>query len=525
MEDRRLIRLKIQLLFSLHFNGYLKDIRLFKAFLDVPLKDFIPNEVLNQVRLYDDAPALFYLERENPTSIRTISAPHMISIMLQNLILNENDNLLILGAKSGYIATLAHKLAPNGKIVILEANSKIAKITANNLNNQNIDGDIEVIVKNPLEGFPELCPWKKILVTGAITQERIYPLLEQLDSEGVLFAPIGENYLQTYTRIIRFGDEFFGRKYLQVRFTPLITQLELDELKLVTDIELEAITEIHTKRNPKISNLKGNITVNYNSNVLDEVRLKPYSKDISYEIYDLSIHNAIVEFMNQSIDKEHRKRKINFLRNVMMSLEKIMDFFNQMKEQKGIKDPRYLRERNNLIKRYLPEVSNIHNKLKEDEQTLLLEHITTIWERFPQQFFNFLLTIKILLTLTPEYRLAEFRLWNNPIPLSIAIGLRMLLAHVYDRLKNSTRLQRFKNGGRVRIRLLLMKLIGILAKPPLQFVKDRVEYETWGQIIENGIENVNQLQDNNPEKESWDLKFSETSKKLEKLIDVKIEMS
>ena len=156
MENQRLIRLKIQLLFSLHFNGYLRDIRLFRAFLDVPLKDFIPNEIQDQVRIYDDAPVLFYLDKENPKSLRTISAPHMISIMLQELILNDDDDLLILGAKSGYIAVLAHKLAPKGKIVILEANSKIAKITKENLSNQNLDGEIEVIVKNPLEGLPEL---------------------------------------------------------------------------------------------------------------------------------------------------------------------------------------------------------------------------------------------------------------------------------------------------------------------------------------------------------------------------------
>jgi len=311
MENQRLFRSKIQLLFSLHFNGYLRDIRLFKAFLDVPLKDFIPNEIQNQVRLYDDAPVLFYLDKENPASLRTISAPHMISIMLQELILNDNDDLLILGAKSGYIAVLAHKLAPKGRIVILEANSKIAKITSENLNNQNLNGEIEVMVRNPLEGFPELSPWQKILVTGAIKQERISPLLQQLDStEGVLFAPIGENYLQTYTQIIRFGDDFYGKKFLQVRFTPLITQIELDELKLITDIdELEAFTNKNKKDEPTNINFKGKINVNYASNILDEVRLEPYSKSQSYEINDESIYDAIKQHMEHTINTKI-KRKI-----------------------------------------------------------------------------------------------------------------------------------------------------------------------------------------------------------------------
>ena len=377
MEDQNLFISKIKLLFTLHFKSYLRDIRLFKAFLDVPLKDFIPDEILRLLQkdkddeiLYDDVPVLFYLDKENQSSVRTISAPHMISIMLQKLILNENDDLLILGAKSGYIATLAHKLAPKGKIVILEANSKIAKITAENLSNQNIDGEIEVIVKNPLEGFPELSPWKKILVTGAITQERIYPLLKQLDSEGVLFAPIGENYLQTYTQIIRFGNKFFGKKYLQVRFTPLITQLELDELKLITDIEeFEAITKTHPKRNPKISNVKGDITINYASNVLDKVKLEPYTESKETEINDESIYEAIKEHMEQSINTRNKKENQEYLENINISLEEVKELINQNKRdfrKRGFKDPRFVENGLNLFEKYWLEVISVQNKIKKD---------------------------------------------------------------------------------------------------------------------------------------------------------------
>ena len=369
MENQILFRSKIQLLFSLHFNGYLRDIRLFKAYLDVHLEAFIPNEIQNQVRLYNDAPVLFYLDKENPASLRTISAPHMISIMLQELILNDNDDLLILGAKSGYIAVLAHKLAPKGRIVILEANSKIAKITLENLNNQNLNGEIEVIVKNPLEGLPELSPWQKILVTGAIKQERISPLLQQLDStEGVLFAPIGENYLQTYTQIIRFGNEYYGKKFLQVRFTPLITQIELDELKLITDIdELEACTDKSIKDKPKNINFKGNINVNYASNILDEVKLEPYSKSQSYEINDESIYNAIKQHMDQTIATKNKKENREYLENVNISLEQIKKLIGKLKKdikEKGIVHPRLVEKKIKHIEKYQLEIKSVQSKLK-----------------------------------------------------------------------------------------------------------------------------------------------------------------
>ena len=170
--------------------------------MEIPLEKFIPEQYINSVQLYEDRPALFYYDETNPKNYRTISAPHMIVIMLQGLSLNRNDDLLILGAKSGYIAALAHKLAPKGDIVILEANSEIARITKQNLEKLKLDENIKIVVKNPLYGMAELSPWQKILVTGAIEQSKINPLLHQLDEDGgVLFAPVGLEMVQTYTQI------------------------------------------------------------------------------------------------------------------------------------------------------------------------------------------------------------------------------------------------------------------------------------------------------------------------------------
>ena len=159
---------KKHLLDTLILNEILKDKRLIKAFMDVPLEQFIPEKFIKVVRLYEDVPNLFYYDEQNPNNYRTISAPHMISIMLQGLSLTEDDDLLVLGAKSGYIAALAHKLAPKGEIIILEANSEIAKITSENLKRLKLDDNIYIIVKNTLNGIPDLITWQKILVTGAI---------------------------------------------------------------------------------------------------------------------------------------------------------------------------------------------------------------------------------------------------------------------------------------------------------------------------------------------------------------------
>jgi len=314
LEDNNLFKSKIRLLNHLLYAGYLNDIRLFQAFLSLPLKEFIPKRCIKYSKIYDDAPSLFYFDKRSPENVRTISAPHMITIMIQNLMLKEDDDLLILGAKSGYIAALAHHLAPKGKIKILEANSRIAKITSKNLSKINLQEDIEVIVKNPLEGLPELKPWPKILVTGSIRTRRIYPLLKQLDSDyGVLFAPIGEDMVQTYTQILRDSDQYIAEEQLKVKFTPLITQIEIDEFQLITDYEVleQEDDEIKETEETKIS-------LKYKTNIFDETTRKSDFPGKTSKIKPVTIYIAFLEFINQSID---RLKQDKGLRNWFNSIE------------------------------------------------------------------------------------------------------------------------------------------------------------------------------------------------------------
>lgn len=306
--DRIKDRLKLKkkrLLDSLILNEILKDKRLIKAFMDVPLEKFIPEKFISIVKLYEDVPNLFYYDEQNPNNYRTISAPHMITIMLQGLSLTENDDLLILGAKSGYIAALAHKLAPKGEIIILEANSEIAKFTSENLKRLNLDDNISIIVKNPLNGMPELSPWQKILVTGAIEQSKINSLLNQLDENGgVLFAPIGHDFIQMYTQILRQNNEFFGKKQLQVKFSPLITQVELDELELITDLDDYGTIDESTKVNKNINQNPNKINIKYTSNILEEL-----GSESSFKI--------------ESIDKEQQKLVISSLMSIELIIKNL----------------------------------------------------------------------------------------------------------------------------------------------------------------------------------------------------------
>ena len=391
MENNTLYEAKIHLLFSLVGNGYLKDIRLFKAFLDVHLEEFVPEEFAYHVRLYDDRPALFY--HQNEYNYRTISAPHMISIMLQGLALKDNkDDLLILGAKSGYIAALAHKLAPEGKITILEANAEVARITQENLEKLNYQDKIKVIIKNPLDGMPDLAPWQKILVTGAIKQERISPLLSQLDpKEGVLFAPIGEDQIQIYTQILRINDEYFGKKQLQVRFTPLMTEIELDELELITDFsEIEEDAEINAKKKEPVS-------VTYTSSILDDIELEPHPKiqlpksEIKPQDIALTFLIVIEEAIEAFKSEEDTYQCRNFLNNISLlvnilenfrkklniNFKKIKNSLNQLKAynlvrqeivstEKSALNSKNLDKKIDIVNKQLSEVNNFQDIIKTE---------------------------------------------------------------------------------------------------------------------------------------------------------------
>ncbi|MFX1413201.1 MAG: protein-L-isoaspartate O-methyltransferase [Promethearchaeota archaeon] len=367
MENTNNFYSKIQLLLSLLYNGYLKDLRLFKAFLDVRLDNFIPKEILPSVRIYDDAPVLFYYEKERPENLRTVSAPHMITIMLQNLILNENDDLLILGAKSGYIAALAHKLAPKGKIVILEANSRIAKITQGNLERHGLSNKIQILVKNPLNGLPEMSPWKKILVTGAIRQEKIYPLLDQLDHNyGVLFAPIGEDFIQVYTQVLRVNNHYYGKKHLSVRFTPLITQIELDELRLITDIdEIEEFNDSKSETKEHMNQ----ISITYTKDIIEDINLEPKSKEPSIDIHPKNIFLAFLENMNDTIEVLKNVQDLEQWTNFIENCRTIVEIFRKYK--RGIKvNVTNIEISLNQIKSYLIVEKNIELDKISEEQLL-----------------------------------------------------------------------------------------------------------------------------------------------------------
>ncbi len=182
----------------LSYWGYLKKPELVKAFKKVPRHEFISENIRDHA--YADRPLSIGLGQ-------TISAPSMISIMMESLALAPGQRVLEIGAGSGYNAALiAEVVGRKGEIVTIERISELADFAEANLRKTGY-GWVKVVVGDGTCGYPNGAPWDRILVT-ACAPELPKPLIEQLKVGGRLGAPVGQHYMfQTWVVAEKLGEE------------------------------------------------------------------------------------------------------------------------------------------------------------------------------------------------------------------------------------------------------------------------------------------------------------------------------
>ena len=96
---------------------------------------------------------------------KNISAPHMIVTMLDNLELEEGQNIVVLGAKGGYISALiAHIVGERGKVTVLDPSNEVIEHISNNLRGYPTVECIEIKQND----YPKLPDLSRVLVTGQI---------------------------------------------------------------------------------------------------------------------------------------------------------------------------------------------------------------------------------------------------------------------------------------------------------------------------------------------------------------------
>jgi len=164
-----------------------------------------------------------YAYVDRPLSIgckQTISAPHMIAIMVEALDVSPGQKILEIGAGSGYHAAIvSYLVGKQGMVYSVERISSLAEYAQVNLKKEGIDNVIVVVGDGSL-GLSSYAPYDRVYVTCAAPAVP-QGLIGQLKNNGSLIIPVGDQIcdLQKITK----NDEMITVEHIcSCAFVPLI---------------------------------------------------------------------------------------------------------------------------------------------------------------------------------------------------------------------------------------------------------------------------------------------------------------
>src|ERR1700685_1803814 len=187
----------------------IRDERLFAAMSRVPRHEFVSADYRDQV--YEDHPIPI-------GEGQTISQPYIVAIMLQALALDLSDVVLEVGTGSGYLTALLAELTRQVYSVERDASlARTAHATLARLGYTNV----EVIVGDGGNGFPDQAPFDAIVVSAAAPQIPP-PLFEQLREGGRMIVPVGPAHAQELQLARKHDGQPVVSTLEGCRFVPLI---------------------------------------------------------------------------------------------------------------------------------------------------------------------------------------------------------------------------------------------------------------------------------------------------------------
>ena len=184
------------------------DARVLDAMGQIPREEFVR----------EDSRSIAY--GDDPVSIgygQTISQPYMAALMAQTLGLTGTENVLDVGAGSGYHAALLGRLA--AKVISIEIVPALAGYARENLARTGFDRNVVVIEGDGGSGAPRHAPFDAVSVAAGARD--IPPaLIEQLNDSGRLVIPIGSLDDQELRLVTKRGGRIESRVVSFCRFVP-----------------------------------------------------------------------------------------------------------------------------------------------------------------------------------------------------------------------------------------------------------------------------------------------------------------
>ncbi|MEM0372121.1 MAG: protein-L-isoaspartate(D-aspartate) O-methyltransferase [Ignisphaera sp.] len=197
--------------------GIIRSKNVEEAFLSIPREYYVPEHLREYA--YQDTPLPI-------GSGQTISAPHMVAIMTEELMVEPNHKILEIGTGSGYQASILANIVSKGcgHVYTIERIPELAQNALINISKAvpHLLEYITIYVGDGSKGLQEFAPYDRIIVTAAAPRIP-EPLVNQLALEGVMVIPVGNRYEQYLTIVTkdRRGDVSI-RHTISCVFVPLL---------------------------------------------------------------------------------------------------------------------------------------------------------------------------------------------------------------------------------------------------------------------------------------------------------------
>ena len=205
MELKELVR-------GLRGMGYVKSEGVEETMLKVDRAIFVPEKMKR------------YAYLDSPLEIghgQTISAPHMVAIMLEVLKPLRGDRILEIGTGSGYnAALLGTMVGDKGRVFTVERVGALAALASENMGRAGVH-NVEVIVGDGSLGYGKAGPYDGVVVACGAPQ--LPPsLMDQTRIGGKIVIPIGSHNFQTLYMFTRDEGGLKRKSFGDVLFVPLI---------------------------------------------------------------------------------------------------------------------------------------------------------------------------------------------------------------------------------------------------------------------------------------------------------------
>ncbi len=176
----------------------------------VPRHEFVPED--QRTAAYDDRPLPI-------GDGQTISAPHMVAMMVDLLELQRGDRVLEIGTGCGYHAAVTAEVVGSTNVFSVEVSPDLATSTRDRLDRLGYGG-ISIRVGDGAAGWAEHAPYDAAYFTCAVC-DIPEAVIAQLSDGGRVFAPVGRFEQELIEVIIEDGAIVDRRSHGGVRFVQI----------------------------------------------------------------------------------------------------------------------------------------------------------------------------------------------------------------------------------------------------------------------------------------------------------------